>query len=129
MGSSGADAHTRYQPLHLDILAYALLSAGPVALLFRRRLPIAVLAATMTVTICYLLRGYVFGPVLLSPVAALFGAVMAGRRTLSWVVAGAGGAVLTVLGLGTPLGPLLLGEWWLGPRPAPLPPPLVALAG
>jgi signal transduction histidine kinase len=129
MGSSGADAHTRYQPLHLDILAYALLSAGPVALLFRRRFPIAVLVATMTVTICYLLRGYVFGPVLLSPVVALFGAVMAGRRTLSWVVAGAGVTVLTVLGLLTPIGPFRLDEWSLGHSLATFTWLLLVLAG
>jgi signal transduction histidine kinase len=114
MGSTGADAHMRYQPLHLDILAYVLLSAGPVILLFRRRFPVAVLLGTATVTFCYLLRGYVFGPIFLSPVVALFGAVMAGRRTLSWVVAGAGVTVLSVATLVTPIGPFRLNAWSIG---------------
>jgi signal transduction histidine kinase len=129
MGSSGADANMRYQRLHLDILAYALLAAGPVALLFRRRLPVAVLVVTMTVTVCYLLRGYVFGPVFLSPVVALSGAVMAGRRTVSWAVAGAGVAVLTVLGLLTPFGPFRLNEWTIGHSVVMLTWLLLVLAG
>jgi signal transduction histidine kinase len=129
MGSSGADANVRYQSLHLDILAYALLGAGPVALLFRRRFPSAVLVATMTVTVCYLLRGYVFGPVFFSPVVALFGAVMAGHRTVSWAVAAAGVTVLTVLGLGTPFGPFRLNEWSIGHSVAMLTWLLLVLAG
>jgi signal transduction histidine kinase len=114
VGSSGADAHMRYQPLHLDILAYALLIAGPVALLFRRRFPAAVLIATMTVAVCYLLRGYVLGPVFLGLVVALFGAVMAARRAVSWTVAGTGLAVLAVLGPFTPFGPFRLDTWTIG---------------
>lgn len=114
MGSSGADARVLYPRLHLDILAYALLAAGPFALLLRRRLPVAVLAVAMTVTVCYLLRGYVFGPVFLTPIVAVFGAVMAGRRVLTWAVAGGGVAVLTLVGQATPFGPFRLREWTIG---------------
>ncbi|MDN3351856.1 sensor histidine kinase [Actinomadura sp. DC4] len=114
MGSSGADAHMRYPLTHLDAAAYALLVAGPVALLFRRRFPGAVLTVVMVITIGFLLRGYVFGPIFLSPVVALFGAVLAGRRTLSLVAAGLAVTVLTVLGLSVPFGPFRLHEWSLG---------------
>ena len=114
MGSSGAEAHARHQPVHLDSLAYALLAVGPVALLFRRRFPAAVVAVAMAVTVGYLLRGYVFGPVLLSPLVALFGAVMAGRRTSSWAVAGTALAVITVIGLFAPVGRFRLNEGTAG---------------
>ena len=43
----------------------------------------------------YLLRGYVFGPVFLSPVVAIVAAVSAGRRTAAWAIAAAGVAVLS----------------------------------
>lgn len=102
MGSTGADAHMNYPRVHLDILAYALLVAGPVALLFRRRFPASALAAVMAITVLYLLRGYVFGPVFLSPVAAIVSAVNTGRRALSWIIGGAAVAVLSGLGLLTP---------------------------
>jgi signal transduction histidine kinase len=114
MGSSGANAHARYQPLHLDPLAFTLLAAGPVALLFRRRHPSAVLSVVMTVTVLYLLRGYVFGPVLLSPFVAVISTVGARRRTFSWVVTGAGVLVVALAALFTPFGPFRLAYWTLG---------------
>jgi signal transduction histidine kinase len=111
MGSSGADANEHYQALHLDILAYTLLAAGPVALLFRRRFPGAALVVTMAATVCYLLRGYVFGPVFFALIVAVAGAVMAGRRALSWAVTAAGVAVLSALAAFTPFGPFRLAHW------------------
>jgi signal transduction histidine kinase len=114
MGSSGADANVNYPRLHLDILAYALLLSGPVALLFRRRFPATVLAVVMSVTVVYVLRGYAFGPVLLSTVVATVAAVSAGRRGVSWAISGGGLAVLCVFGLFTPFGPFRLAYWNLG---------------
>jgi signal transduction histidine kinase len=114
MGSSGADVNVDYPRVHLDILAYALLLAGPVALVLRRRFPVPVLALVMCVTVLYVLRGYVFGPVFLSTVVAIVAAVSAGRRRESWVVAGGGLAVLCAIGPFTPVGPFRLSYWNLG---------------
>jgi signal transduction histidine kinase len=114
VGSTGADARMRYPHTPLDVLAYALLVAGPVALIFRRRLPVAALSTVLAVTVLYLLRGYVFGPVFLSPVAAVVAAVAAGRRAASWLAAGVGLAVLSGLGSLTPFGPFRLAYWTLG---------------
>jgi signal transduction histidine kinase len=114
MGSSGANAGMEYPHTPLDILAYALLVAGPVALLFRRRLPTATLGAVMAITVLYLLRGYVFGPVFLSPVVAIVSAVAAGHRRSSWLIAAAGLAALGGLGALTPFGPFRLAYWTFG---------------
>jgi signal transduction histidine kinase len=129
MGSTGADAHMTYPHVHLDILAYALLVAGPVALLFRRRHPAPVVAVVMAVSVLYLLRGYVFGPMFLSPVVAIVSAVSAGRRVASWVVCAAGVAVLSVAGLFTPVGPFRLRYWNLGHALAMLTWLLILLTG
>jgi signal transduction histidine kinase len=110
-GSTGADGRMRYQGVHLDALGYALLAVGPLALLLRRRVPTAVLAAVMFVTVVYVLRGYVFGPVFLSPLVAMTAAVTAGRRTPAWAIAGCGVVTLGILGLFTPAGPFHLRDW------------------
>jgi signal transduction histidine kinase len=114
MASSGADANVHYQSLHLDILAYVLLVAGPVALLFRHRHPTATLTVVMTITVVFLLRGYVFGPVFLSPIVAIVTAVTAGRRAAACAVTGVAVVLLSTLGLLTPFGPFRLGYWTLG---------------
>jgi signal transduction histidine kinase len=114
MGSSGAERGMEYRHTPLDVLAYALLVAGPVALLFRRRLPTVTLAVVMTITVLYLLRGYVFGPVFLSPVVATVSAVAAGHRRSAWLIAAAGLAVLGGLGALTPFGPFRLAYWTFG---------------
>jgi signal transduction histidine kinase len=114
IGSSGANARMEYRHTPLDILAYALLAAGPLALLLRRRLPTATLGVVMAITVLYLSRGYVFGPVFLSPVVAIVSAVAAGRRRSSWLIAAAGLAVLGVVGALTPSGPFRLAYWTLG---------------
>jgi signal transduction histidine kinase len=114
MGSSGADANMRYQSLRLDILAYALLVAGPVSLLFRRRFPAATLTTVMAIILLYLLRGYVLGPVFLSLVVAIVAAVTAGRRAAACAVTGGGVLLVGTLGLFTPFGPFRLNYWTLG---------------
>ena len=68
----------------LDPLAYGLLVAGPVALLFRRRYPLATALAVVAVTSAYLWQGYPFGPVVLSAVVALFQAASYSRRHWAW---------------------------------------------
>jgi signal transduction histidine kinase len=129
MGSSGADANVHYQSLHLDILAYALLVAGPVALLFRRRHPRATLTVIMAVTVLFLLRGYVLGPVFLSPIVAIVAAVTAGRRTAAWTVTSLAVVLLSMLGLFTPFGPFRLSYWTFGHMVAMFTWLLLVLAG
>src|SRR5262245_46984003 len=50
----------------VDALAYALLAAGPIALLARHRHPVGVYVFTFCVTLAYVLLGYPLGPVWLT---------------------------------------------------------------
>ncbi len=79
----------------LDALAFALLVAGPVALLARRRYPVLALGAVLTVTVAYYALGYPYGPVFLSVALALASAVLRGHRRLAWI--GASSAYVTLL--------------------------------
>jgi signal transduction histidine kinase len=72
----------------LDLLAFALLVAGPAALLARRRYPVHTLAAVTAITLAYLLIGYPYGPVVLSMVVALANAVILGYRAPAWIASG-----------------------------------------
>ncbi|MGH3944881.1 MAG: histidine kinase [Pseudonocardiaceae bacterium] len=85
------------QPEHtpLDPLAFALLVAGPVALLTRRRYPVVALGVVLTVTVAYYALDYPYGPAFLSVALALASAVLRGHRRLAWV--GAGSAYVTLL--------------------------------
>lgn len=74
----------------LDLLAYALLAAGPVALVLRRRYPIPVLLFTFAVTLTYWTLNYPRGPVFLALGIALLTTLLMGYRTFSVVVAVAG---------------------------------------
>jgi signal transduction histidine kinase len=76
----------------LDAGALALLAIGPLALLVRRRYPVAVLAVVLTVTLVYAVIGYPSGPVFLSLVIAFTTVVVAGHRSVgvATVVAGWG---------------------------------------
>ena len=69
----------------LDALGYALLAAGPVALLLRRRRPVAVLAVTFASTLAYATIDYPRGPIYVSLAVAFFNAVFAGRRLAAWI--------------------------------------------
>jgi signal transduction histidine kinase len=71
----------------LDVFAYVLLCAGPVALVALRRRPPLMLAAVLAVTLTYLLADYPYGPVFLSFVVALFVTTLRGYRAAA--IAGA----------------------------------------
>jgi signal transduction histidine kinase len=73
----------------LDVAAFALLAAGPVALVARHRQPAAVVVFVTATTLLYLLLGYPYGPVFLSLIIALFTAVTSGYRLVAWLAAGA----------------------------------------
>ncbi|WP_280206281.1 histidine kinase, partial [Nocardia cyriacigeorgica] len=64
----------------LDALGYALLLAGPVALVFRRYQPLAVLAITLAACVSYLSLDYGFGPIFVSLVVAFLTAATRGSR-------------------------------------------------
>jgi signal transduction histidine kinase len=90
----------------LDALGVGLLIIGPLALLLRRRAPVQVAAVTAAATVAYHLLGYPRGLTYLAAAVALFGAVGAGRRSATWIVAGV--AYLAYVGLDpllTALGP------------------------
>lgn len=72
----------------LDGLAVALLLAGPVALLGRRRYPVPVLGVVLAVTVGYFALDYPYGPVFLSAVLALV-VTMRRHRIAAWTGAAA----------------------------------------
>jgi signal transduction histidine kinase len=70
------------QPDHadMDALGILLLAAGPIALLARRRYPVAVLGFVLATTLGYLLLDYPRGPIFLALVVAFVTAVLLGHR-------------------------------------------------
>lgn len=79
---------SRHQPERrsFDVLAFVLLAAGPVALLFRRRYPVTVLLVSSATVLLYWVIGYGRGPVFLAMIVALATVVMAGRRGVAIAV-------------------------------------------
>ncbi|MEU6431318.1 histidine kinase [Microbispora sp. NPDC046973] len=73
----------------LDWWGYALLLVGPLAIGLRRRAPVGVLVVTLTSTSVYMLLGYAYGPVFLSPIIVIFNAVLSGHRRAAWLSSGA----------------------------------------
>ena len=71
----------------LDLLAYLLLAAGPVALLWRRRSPAVVLAVVMASNVLYFGLGYPYGPAWLALIVAFWTAVTGGARRAAWATA------------------------------------------
>jgi signal transduction histidine kinase len=71
----------------LDALAYALVAVGPVALLFRRRYPVAVLSVIFAATLAYWTTDYPRGPIFFALIIAFISAIMAGYRIVGVVVA------------------------------------------
>jgi len=86
----------------LDWLGYALLVAGPVALLARRRFPLAVFAVALGALVAYASAGYPDGPVFLSALAALFFAARVRWRAVPWLLSAAGFAIYVLLAQPTP---------------------------
>ncbi len=82
----------------IDRWAVLILVALPVVLLLRRRYRVPVVAATIGLTVAYLLLRYPYGPALLAPLVAVIGALRVGHRVPVWVLAGVGW--LAYVGLG-----------------------------
>jgi len=94
----------------MDLLAYAILLAGPIALFWRRRFPIAVLAVAAAASIGFATFAAPRWLYAVAPMIALFGAARAGRRRAAVVTAAAAyAAYLLICGafaaeLGVPVG-------------------------
>ncbi|WP_432930572.1 histidine kinase [Microbispora sp. CA-135349] len=73
----------------LNWWGYALLLVGPLAIALRRRAPVAALAVTLVSTSVYMLLGYAYGPVFLSPIIVICTAVLSGHRRAAWLSSGA----------------------------------------
>jgi membrane-associated protein len=72
-----------------DVLAYGLGVAGAAVLLARRRRPVAVLGATLVVSLAYNLVGYPAGPTNVAVLVAVYSTAAAGRLMLALLVGGA----------------------------------------
>ncbi|HSO52060.1 MAG TPA: hypothetical protein VL330_04795, partial [Actinomycetes bacterium] len=70
-----------------DALAYLLLSAGPAALLLRRRWPLGVLAITLACGLAYAARTYPEGPSQLAVYPALWTVALTVSRRRAWLAA------------------------------------------
>jgi signal transduction histidine kinase len=71
----------------LDLLAFLLLAAGPVALLWRWRSPAWVLVGVMASNVLYFALGYPYGPAWLALIVAFWTAVTGGARRAAWATA------------------------------------------
>ena len=110
LGLTTAAARRQPDRQPLDLLAYLLLAAGPVALLWRRRSPAVVLAVVMASNVCYFALGYPYGPAWLSLIVALWTAITGGARRAAWITAFVGLAayftLAALLGRAEPVTPL-----------------------
>jgi signal transduction histidine kinase len=101
----------RAQPLatDLDAASCALIAVAALALVVRRRWPVAVLAVAAATTAAYLLRGYPYGPIMFSLSVAVY--TVASSRALrpAALLAGAALVALTLHVFVSPVGGLDLG--------------------
>ncbi|HEV3496901.1 MAG TPA: sensor histidine kinase [Actinomycetes bacterium] len=110
LGLTTVAAHRQPDRQPLDLLAYLLLAAGPVALLWRRRSPALVLAVVMASNVVYFGLGYPYGPAWLALIVAIWTAVTGGARRAAWITAFVGLAayftLAALLGRAEPATPL-----------------------
>jgi signal transduction histidine kinase len=95
----------------LDALAYVLLLAGPVALVFRRLAPVPVLAVSLAAAVAFTVLDYP-GVAFIAVVVAVFTAIGAGHRRETWILAGVGYAAY-VAGVRLLGDAIVVGAWLL----------------
>jgi signal transduction histidine kinase len=100
----------------VDALGVALLAAGPVVLIWRRRFALAVYGVSFAATLAYSLIGYGRGPIFFSLIVAFVTVVNAGHRAVAWV-----SIVVGYFAFGW-------AETWFGSEPAPGWPEALGLA-
>ncbi|MEW2134957.1 sensor histidine kinase [Streptomyces sp. NPDC005435] len=88
LAGSAFAAHAQPHREAPDLAGRVLLVAASVALLWRRRHPVAVAFATSVLTLAYLAAGYPYGPVFLTVAVGCFSAVVAGHRRAAWAALG-----------------------------------------
>jgi signal transduction histidine kinase len=81
----------------IDALAVALLLAGPAALYWRARAPVAVMVATLAPGLAYWALDYPRGPIWIAAIVAFVSAVFMGRRAPAWILLGVAWAGLVFL--------------------------------
>jgi signal transduction histidine kinase len=87
-GTVGA-SHRQAEARALDVGAITLALVGPAALLWLRRFPVPMLWTIATATLVYLLRGYAYGPVVISLAVSVVAAIVLGHRAAAWSAVGA----------------------------------------
>ncbi|WP_203854421.1 histidine kinase, partial [Dactylosporangium siamense] len=99
----------------LDRTAYLLLLAGPLALVVRERWPLVSLVGALVPTAAYFSLGYPDGPGFLAAIVAMFTALAAGYRWLTWATVAAAFTVFAVLvrGEASVSRVVLIGVWCL----------------
>ncbi|GAB3874071.1 sensor histidine kinase [Dactylosporangium cerinum] len=99
----------------LDRTAYLLLLAGPLALVVRERWPLVSLVGALVPTAAYFSLGYPDGPGFLAAIVAMFTALAAGYRWLTWAAVAAAFTVFAVLvrGEASVSRVVLIGVWCL----------------
>src|SRR5215218_267064 len=80
-------AHRQPERQALDLVAYLLLAAGPVVLVWRWRHPTLVLGVVMATSVLYFALGYPYGPAWLALIVAFWTAVTGGARRAAWATA------------------------------------------
>ena len=90
-------AHDQEGRESIDALAVALLLAGPAALYWRARAPVAVMVATLAPALAYWALDYPRGPIWLAPIIAFVSAVFMGRRVPAWILLGVAWAGLVFI--------------------------------
>ncbi|WP_062344562.1 sensor histidine kinase [Herbidospora yilanensis] len=68
----------------LDWRGYLLLLVGPAMILAMRRRPIVAMAVTLVATWVFLLFGFVYGPVFLTPIIMIVHTLVSGHRRPAW---------------------------------------------
>jgi signal transduction histidine kinase len=81
----------------IDALAVALVLAGPAALYWRARAPVAVMVATLAPALAYWALDYPRGPIWLAAIVAFVSAVFMGRRVPAWILLGVAWAGLVFI--------------------------------
>ncbi len=90
IGGVIAAGHHQIGQRPMDAWGIALLAVGPVALAFRRRWPVGVLAVTFAATMAYWLTDFPRGPAFLALLVAYVNVAMRGRRRAAWTSLAAG---------------------------------------
>jgi signal transduction histidine kinase len=90
-------AHGQESREGLDALAVGLILAGPAALYWRARAPVAVMVATLAPALAYWALDYPRGPVWLAAIVAFVSAVFMGRRAPAWILLGVAWAGLVFI--------------------------------